>query len=460
MLPPHKAAYAARAFAGLSLAAALAAASWMAPITAVLLPLAALLLAVVSHFSLRYLQGDPGQARFSVWLSLTGASVFGIILAPNLLAFALAWASTSLCLHRLLAFYPHRPGALLAARKKFLVSRLGDLCLLGALYLAYAQFGSWNFDAIFAAASAQAAAGGLSWKTHALTLLLAGAALLKSAQFPFHTWLPDTMETPTPVSALMHAGVINAGGILVLRFHPLFTLSEPALLLLTFAGAVTALFASTVMLAQSSVKRCLAFSTVAQMGFLMLECGLGAYHLALVHIVTHSLYKAHAFLGSGGAVAARPAAPLRNVPLAQSVAGLLAAGAVYLLLAPSHSPVLAGIFSLAVAQMLWSLWSQPLLPFRIALSIAAAAVFTAAYLVIDHTAAYIVPAPAATGWPAAAVLAAFAAAALLQSRLPALTAFPAAQNFYVHARDGFYLNVLANRVTRTVWPLPANKEIR
>ena len=138
----------------------------------------------------------------------------------------------------------------------------------------------------------------LTW----LCLSLVCGAMLKSAQFPFHSWLPDTMETPTPVSALMHAGIINAGGFLIVRLSPLVTLSPLSLHILAVVGAFTAIFASLVMMTQASVKRMLAFSTIAQMGFMMLQCGVGAFSIAVLHIVAHSLYKAHAFLSSGSVV--------------------------------------------------------------------------------------------------------------------------------------------------------------
>src|SRR5690606_5255778 len=133
-------------------------------------------------------------------------------------------------------------------------------------------------------------------------LIICGA-LLKSAQFPFHTWLPDTMGTPTPVSTLMHAGIINAGGYLVIRLSPLLVENTTAMLFLATIGAVTLASASLVMLTQTSVKRMLAYSTIAQMGFMLLQCGLGAYALAVLHLIAHSLYKAHAFLSSGSTVA-------------------------------------------------------------------------------------------------------------------------------------------------------------
>jgi len=161
---------------------------------------------------------------------------------------------------------------------------------------------------MFAAAESLHASGANSSCVAPLAFLLVIAASLESAQFPFHSWLPDTMETPTPVSALMHAGIINAGGFLVVRLSPILINAPAALNTLAIVGAFTALFASVVMLTQTSVKRSLAYSTIAQMGFMMLQCGLGAFALATLHLVAHSLYKAHAFLSSGSVVALKKAA--------------------------------------------------------------------------------------------------------------------------------------------------------
>ncbi|MEZ5305452.1 MAG: proton-conducting transporter membrane subunit, partial [Verrucomicrobiales bacterium] len=272
--------FAAAAGAALALAAA-GPAEWSLPglpwlplgirvdvLTVVMLVLVSFLGAVVTRYARNYLAGDPGQARFSQWLSLTVASVLTLIVSGNLLLFTLAWMATSLCLHRLLLFYGDRPAAVLAARKKFLISRLGDACLIAGLALAWQCFGTWEFGGMFAAAESARASGDASACLGWLAWLLVVAALLKSAQFPFHSWLPDTMETPTPVSALMHAGIINAGGFLVVRLGPIIVNEPAALNTLAVAGAFTALFASVVMLTQTSVKRSLAYSTVAQMGFM------------------------------------------------------------------------------------------------------------------------------------------------------------------------------------------------
>lgn len=257
--------------------------------------------AIVVQFSRNYLDGDARQGTFIGGLCLTLAAVSLLVLSGNLFQLVGAWIATSLALHRLLVFYRERPAAVIAARKKFVTARIADACLLGAAVMMTNAFGSSDIATILERArdfgEAAAPSGVL-----AATLLIAVAALLKSAQFPTHGWLPEVMETPTPVSALLHAGIINAGGFLVIRFADVMLMSAPAMHLLAIIGGFTALFAAVVMLTQTSVKVSLAWSTVAQMGFMLLQCGLGALALATLHIVAHSLYKAHAFLSSSSVV--------------------------------------------------------------------------------------------------------------------------------------------------------------
>lgn len=271
-------------------------------LSATLFLLVAFVGVIVVEFARRYLAGDPGHAGFIGRLTATLASVMLLVLAGNVGQLFLGWIAASLMLHRLLLFRPERARAIVAARKKFVAARLGDAALAGALVLLVGAFGSPDIGGILAGARAMAAGDGLTTPVTAATLLLALAAILKSAQFPLHGWLPDVIETPTPVSALLHAGLINAGGFLVLRFADVMAPSASAGMLLLVIGGVTALFGSIVMLTQTSIKVSLAYSTIGQMGFMLFQCGLGAYPIALLHIVAHSLYKAHAFLSSGSVV--------------------------------------------------------------------------------------------------------------------------------------------------------------
>ncbi len=443
---------AAEIFPLLCVAGAVAATPFRDRLTDVLLLLSTVLFAVICRYSRRYLDGDPGQGRFYGWLCATGSCVFALILAQNLLLFALAWLATSLSLHQLLQFYPDRPGALLAARKKFLISRLGDCALAGALILTYRVFGTWDFATLFAAAGKLRAGGEIPAGVSLAACLLAFAAMLKSAQFPFHSWLPDTMETPTPVSALMHAGIINAGGILVIRLSPIVSLSPLALAALAAVGAFTALFGSVVALTQASVKRCLAFSTVAQMGFMMLECGLGAFHLALLHLVAHSLYKAYSFLSSGSVVATEPARAERAPGAAALIAGLSPAALVWLAnMERFHEPVLSGIFFLGLAQLLWGAGRG----WRALTGVLTGACIAVLYFGLEAAAAAVV-APVHVPQNQlleGAILAAFLVTAVVQSQLPRIRQKEAAGTFYIHARNGFYFNTLANRVTMALWPV-------
>ena len=253
---------------------------------------------VVVRYAAHYLDGEPRQGRFTAWLCLTLAAVLTLVTAGNLVQFAAAWVATSLFLHHLLLFYPARVAAQRAARKKFLSARLGDAALIGASVLLFINYGTIDLAQILGAARTESGNG----CTLSATVLLALAALLKSAQFPTHGWLTEVMETPTPVSALLHAGVINAGGFLLIRFADVMVLHTSVLAVLVMIGGFTALFGGLVMLTQPAVKTSLAWSTVAQMGFMVLECGLGLFPLALLHILAHSLYKAHSFLVSGAAV--------------------------------------------------------------------------------------------------------------------------------------------------------------
>ncbi|TWU47355.1 NADH-quinone oxidoreductase subunit L [Rubripirellula tenax] len=271
---------------------------------------------VICRYSIRYLDGEATQGRYFRWTAGTIGAVTWMVISGNLLMFFAAWVATSMGLHHLLLHYPDRPLAVRAAWKKFAFSRLGDAALIGAIIIVYRQFGTFEFDQLFAAveglqASGQADATGLN-ATHLIGWLIMFGAVTKSAQLPFHSWLPLTMETPTPVSALMHAGIVNAGGYLIIRTSPLVASAPMAMTVLAIIGATTTCFAATVMLTQNSIKRSLAYSTIAQMGFMMLQCGLGAFSAAMLHILAHSLYKAHAFLASGSVIANRTATDVPN----------------------------------------------------------------------------------------------------------------------------------------------------
>ncbi len=269
-------------------------------LTSVMLLLVATLALVILRYSRTYMDGDAGAHRYMRWLLATLSAVSVLVIANNLLVLALAWIATSLALHQLLTFYD-RPAALLAAHKKFLASRMADVCLIAGLVLVQGAVGSLDLDAIETWASTHA---DLPVSIQIAAFLFAAAACIKSAQLPLHGWLTQVMEAPTPVSALLHAGIVNIGGFLMIRLAPLMANAPGAQLFLVIVGLTTTVLAAAIMTTRVSIKVSLAWSTCAQMGFMLVQCGLGAWHLALLHLVAHSLYKAHAFLSSGSVVEA------------------------------------------------------------------------------------------------------------------------------------------------------------
>ena len=260
---------------------------------------------ITCRYSIRYLDGESMQGRYFKWMSFTVGCVQCMVLAADLLTFGMLWCLTSFGLHNLLVHYAGRPAAQRAAWIKFLVSRIGDAFVLIAICLYYPIVKSLLFSDLTAAALDRNLATLPTFQLATVSLAL--GVLAKSAQLPFHAWLPLTMETPTPVSALMHAGIVNAGGYLLVRASPLMNASPTAQLLLVVVGTSTACIGSIVMLTQTSIKKKLAYSTISQMGFMLMQIGLGAYTAAMLHILAHSLYKAHEFLSSGSVISRRAA---------------------------------------------------------------------------------------------------------------------------------------------------------
>jgi NAD(P)H-quinone oxidoreductase subunit 5 len=393
---------------------------------------------------------------------MTLASVLLLVTAGNLLQLVVAWIATSLFLQRLLLFYPDRLAAQRAARKKFVTARLGDVALLGAATLLAAAYGSADVGAILKAARA-GEGGSLAV---AAASLLALAAILKSAQFPAHGWLTEVMETPTPVSALLHAGVVNAGGFVLIRFADVMLLAPGVLAVLVMIGGFTALFASLVMLTQPAVKTSLAWSTVAQMGFMIFECGLALFGLALLHIVAHSLYKAHSFLACGGAVervaAARRPGPVAIPDAAAVGRAFVSALVIYVLvglgLGLTHkSPqaiALGAILIFGVAYMLAQGFAEAAprgLTMRTAIyAVATSASYFALQLAATSLTASVLPAPPCPGplqW-ALIVLAvlSFGLVAIVQAMFPLWAYHPAAAGLRVHLSNGFYANAVFDRL--------------
>jgi NAD(P)H-quinone oxidoreductase subunit 5 len=434
---------------------------------------------VVVIYSRNYLAGDPGHARFLRWLCLTLASILTVIISGNMLLFALSWIMTSVSLHRLLVFYSERPAAILAARKKFIASRIGDLCLIVAMVLLYSLFGSLEYKALFNGAETLTKDGQLPGAVHAISLLLVVAALLKSAQFPLHGWLLEVMETPTPVSALLHAGIINAGGFLILRFSDIISLSTPALETMAIVGGFTALFGSAVMLTQTSIKVSLAYSTIGQMGFMMLQCGLGAFSAALLHLIGHSLYKAHAFLTSGSVVElARaswipgPVAHPHPARLAIAITMLLAIALVVSTVFGATLLEQPGVFAtgavvlLGLTHLVSNALDEPVNLYVVGRTVAVAVVVGLAYFGLQWTTAYLlagsVPPTESLRGPldlliVALVILSFGAVMILQTLMPNRLREPRWQALYTHLSNGLYVNTIANRLVIRFWPYPPPK---
>lgn len=429
---------------------------------------------VVIRYSRNYLAGDPNHGQFTQWLCFTLAAVLLLIISGNLFQFVLAWIATSVSLNKLLLFYPERPSAVLAARKKFLGSRVGDLCLLGASALLYWTFGSLDYVDMFSGAAAVLAAEIVPSAIQWVAILLVVAALLKSAQFPLHGWLTEVMETPTPVSALLHAGVINAGGFLVLRFADVISMSTPSLELLVIVGGFTALFGSMVMLTQTSIKASLAYSTIAQMGFMMLQCGLGAFSAALLHIVAHSLYKAHAFLSSGSVIDLARASwspssgcephPARTAMVIGAVLAMtVVIGSVFGATITTQPGVFAlgAIVMLGLAHLITQALDERLSIYVVSRTFVLTVIVAVAYFGLQVAAENLLadalpPVQALRGHLdlliTALVVLAFAAVTVLQSLLPSREGEARWQALYVHLSNGLYVNTLANRLVLRLWP--------
>ncbi len=425
---------------------------------------------VVCRFSIRYLDGDLEQGNYFRWLGFTLGAVSLLVLAGNLVLIFAAWVMTSFGLHHLLLHYKHRPWARRAAWTKFAISRVGDVFLLVALVLVYREFGSYHLADILAAAAAVTEP---SWQLSLVGWSLMIGAVIKSAQFPVHFWLPETMEAPTPVSALMHAGIVNAGGYLLVRLSPLVVHAPSAMACLAIIGGFTAVFAGLVMMTQSNIKRALGFSTIAQMGFMMLQCGLGAFSAAMLHIIAHSLYKAHAFLRSGDAwrvehIPAEPQSALdepashirlpgfRQVELALTalfVGGVFtfAAGLLDIdLTLKAGGIVLASIICLAIGSWLTQAYQAS---WRTVGNAALVALLLIAAYVVSYSAVHAVtgahvPTELSTvllGVIGFAIVVLFTGLAILQTLLPEAARRRWLQVLYVHAYNGFYVDTMVRR---------------
>lgn len=418
----------------------------------------------VVRYARFYLDGEAREGAFHGLLLATLAAVQVLAMAGSLAVLVAAFVAIGIAVRALLMFYPERPEARRAAGKFTLVWAAGDVALVLAAILLWLAFGTADLAAINAAA----AAGPLPTAALVVPFLLVLTALLKTAAFPLHGWLTEVMEAPTPVSALLHAGIINAGGALLIRSAELMQASPGAMAALVLLGGFTALFGGLVMLTQAAVKTALAWSTVAQMGFMLLQCGLGLWALALLHLVAHSLYKAHAFLSAGTAVRAvlgvrRPgpvAVPGIGAVLSafQIALGIYAAvaGSFLALFGPKPPQALALgailVFGVAylIAQGLADAAPRALTRrTTLAATVAALAYFTFQRLA-EAVAGGALPPPPLLGPLESALLvlvvASFGAVAVAQSLFPFWAHHPATAGLRVHLANGLYLNAALDRL--------------
>ena len=284
-------------------------------LTAVMLLLVTAVSALVHIYTIGYMQGDPGYARFFSYIALFTFSMLMLVLADNFLQLFVFWEAVGLCSYLLIGHWYERPSAVIAATKAFVVNRVGDFGFLLGLLLVFTTFNSLDYATVFANVGREAGqvmnvlepVGG-TLEVSALTvicLLLFVGAVGKSAQVPLHVWLPDAMEGPTPISALIHAAtMVTAGVFMVARLAPLYDASPAAMSVVAVVGALTMVVGATIALTQTDIKRVVAYSTMSQLGYMMMGCGLGAYAAGMYHLLTHGAFKALLFLGCGSVIIA------------------------------------------------------------------------------------------------------------------------------------------------------------
>ncbi|RAI00673.1 NADH-quinone oxidoreductase subunit L [Acuticoccus sediminis] len=277
-------------------------------LTAVMLVVVCTVSALVHLYSFGYMSHDPAKAKFFSYLSLFTFAMLMLVTSDNLLQMFFGWEGVGLASYLLIGFWSDRPSANAAAIKAFVVNRVGDFAFLLGIFTIFALCGVVQLDAVFASgpAMSQTTFNFLGMNVPALELacfLLFIGAMGKSAQFGLHTWLPDAMEGPTPVSALIHAAtMVTAGVFMVARMSPLYEFAPHALGFVTFIGATTAMFAATIGCAQNDIKRVIAYSTCSQLGYMFVALGVGAYGIAIFHLFTHAFFKALLFLGAGSVI--------------------------------------------------------------------------------------------------------------------------------------------------------------
>ena len=269
------------------------------PLTAMMLVVVSTVSMLVQIYSVGYMEGDPGYGRFFSFLSLFAASMLGLVLAVNFLEMYVFWELVGLCSYLLIGFYYHRISAREAAKKAFITTRVGDFGLLLGILLLQITFGTLDFIALKEIIPAYILAAGTGFMTVVALLIFIGP-IGKSGQFPLHVWLPDAMEGPTPVSALIHAATMVVAGVyLVARAYFMFSELPLVMNFIAWLGAFTAFFAASIAFTQRAIKRILAYSTISQLGYMMLALGVGSLTASMFHLMTHAFFKALLFLCAG-----------------------------------------------------------------------------------------------------------------------------------------------------------------
>lgn len=427
----------------------------------VLLALITLLALVIWRYSAVALTGEANKPKFMRSLAFTLIAVVFTLLSNHLLLFWLGWLMISVALHQLLLFYPERPRAQLAAHKKALSARLSEALLAIAFILLYVHFDTANISNI----NNMLANAPSSFMLHSAAVLLVLVALLKCAQLPLHGWLIQVVEAPTPVSALLHAGIINLGGILLLLFLPLLRCSPIANVILLVIALGSTLVAVLVVNTRISIKVRLAWSTVAQMGLMLVEIALGLYTLALLHLLAHSCYKAYAFLHSGNAVNHYLAAQLaeHDQPRPQHwfVSLLLAVALVNISqnVLPISSLTSAVLLVMAITGLLVPTLqvADSRRPTRVLLALVYAIGLLTLYFSLKTLLQPIMPTPHSVT-PAAEVLtsAAFASLFMLTLLLRYQSHRKVINKVFIWLNAGGYLDEWATRITLKIWPYTAH----
>lgn len=437
----------------------------------------ALLVATIGVVTYRYaarcLEGHARRREFLGWMAATIGCAAVLAMADALPLLVGAWCAVGTCLDRLLRFFRERPESLMAARRALVLGRLGDALLVGACAVAWSAWGATTVSDTAAAASVNAPSGALTL----FSLLLCGSVIVKSAQVPVHGWLPDTMEAPTPVSALMHAGIVNAGGALLIRLAPAIEQVPESWLLLSLFGTASIVVAAPASWVHARAKTALAWSTVSQMGFMLVQCALCAFPAALLHIIGHGLYKAWSFLRAGElpAYGPSPAPGALRATLLLSVGTLgsamsVAAWAHVFGLSTGAGPgkfALLAIVAIAVGQAWVALLGRRRASLgatlaRVAASLAFSAVAPAVACALYAGATWWLGRPVAGGaafagpiaWVAAGLpVAAVAVLALIHAAMPALERANVGARLRIHALSGFYVGLAAHRAVDRVCDL-------